>query len=217
MCTSDRTARHIPLPPYIARGDEPADRERYQRSLPSGLGLSRHPPRACIFPPAILDQIKQRGMEIIAITLDVAWAPFQRFMKKRLNDTTCTRSVRNFRARSDCYLQRATRCPPNSCCGNPLCAALEDCLREINRQAATKSGSKPGQLLLEPDVRRLTFLSSPPSFSRSRPVADEFSLAGITLLVLVSAFAGRELILRSYVTRWKRLPLLQLRGCMWIR
>src|ERR1700731_939046 len=68
---------HIPLPPYIARGDEPADRERYQTIFAERPGAVAAPTAGLHFSPAILDRIKQRGIEIMAITLDVGLGTFQ--------------------------------------------------------------------------------------------------------------------------------------------
>src|SRR6266481_248286 len=68
---------HVPLPPYIARGDEPADRERYQTIFAKQPGAVAAPTAGLHFSGAIIDQIKQRGIEIAAITLDVGLGTFQ--------------------------------------------------------------------------------------------------------------------------------------------
>src|SRR5579864_4525090 len=68
---------HIPLPPYIARSDEPADRERYQTIFAKQPGAVAAPTAGLHFSAEIVDQIKQRGVEIRAIRLDVGLGTFQ--------------------------------------------------------------------------------------------------------------------------------------------
>src|SRR3981081_2456677 len=54
---------HVPLPPYIERGDEPADRERYQTIFAKQPGAVAAPTAGLHFSDAIIDEIKQRGVE----------------------------------------------------------------------------------------------------------------------------------------------------------
>ena len=68
---------HIPLPPYIARSDEPEDRERYQTIFAQRPGAVAAPTAGLHFSPAILERIKERGVEIATITLDVGLGTFQ--------------------------------------------------------------------------------------------------------------------------------------------
>src|ERR1700676_2895154 len=68
---------HIPLPPYISRDDEPADRERYQTIFANHPGAVAAPTAGLHFSPAILKRLRQRGIEMAAITLDVGLGTFQ--------------------------------------------------------------------------------------------------------------------------------------------
>src|SRR5690242_19419455 len=61
---------HMPLPPYIRRGDESADRERYQTIFASRPGAVAAPTAGLHFTPAILERLRSRGIEIQEITLD---------------------------------------------------------------------------------------------------------------------------------------------------
>src|SRR5579885_364321 len=72
-----RKLGHVPLPPYIDREDEPADRERYQTVFASRPGAIAAPTAGLHFTREILDQIRERGCEICEITLDVGLGTFQ--------------------------------------------------------------------------------------------------------------------------------------------
>ena len=57
---------HVPLPPYISREDDAADRERYQTIFANRPGAVAAPTAGLHFSPAVLDKLKQRGIEIAA-------------------------------------------------------------------------------------------------------------------------------------------------------
>jgi S-adenosylmethionine:tRNA ribosyltransferase-isomerase len=68
---------HVPLPPYIARADEPADRERYQTVYARTRGSVAAPTAGLHFTPEILERIRARGIETAEITLHVGLGTFQ--------------------------------------------------------------------------------------------------------------------------------------------
>src|SRR6202051_3830143 len=68
---------HVPLPPYISREDDPTDRERYQTIFADHPGAVAAPTAGLHFSPAILEKLRQRGIEMATITLDVGLGTFQ--------------------------------------------------------------------------------------------------------------------------------------------
>ncbi len=88
---------HIPLPPYIAREDEPADRERYQTIFADRPGAVAAPTAGLHFSPAILEKLQGRKIEMAAITLDVGLEHFSRYTRKRLSGIKFIPSVTKFR------------------------------------------------------------------------------------------------------------------------
>jgi len=68
---------HVPLPPYIEREDESADRSRYQTIFASHPGAVAAPTAGLHFTPGILERIRARGVETCEITLDVGLGTFQ--------------------------------------------------------------------------------------------------------------------------------------------
>ena len=68
---------HVPLPPYLERDDEPLDRERYQTVYARVPGSVAAPTAGLHFTPELLHQIDAKGVERVAITLDVGVGTFR--------------------------------------------------------------------------------------------------------------------------------------------
>jgi S-adenosylmethionine:tRNA ribosyltransferase-isomerase len=77
---------HIPLPPYIARGDVAADRARYQTIYAAERGSVAAPTAGLHFTPEILERIRARGVEIAEVTLHVGLGTFQPVHAERVED-----------------------------------------------------------------------------------------------------------------------------------
>src|SRR5205823_13374966 len=79
---------HVPLPPYIARPDSAEDRQRYQtvfaRDDPRGSVAA--PTAGLHFTPHILDELRERGVEIVEITLHVGLGTFQPVRAERVEE-----------------------------------------------------------------------------------------------------------------------------------
>jgi S-adenosylmethionine:tRNA ribosyltransferase-isomerase len=68
---------HMPLPPYIKRGDDPADRQRYQTVYAQERGSIAAPTAGLHFTPELLDAVAAAGIEIAEVTLHVGYGTFQ--------------------------------------------------------------------------------------------------------------------------------------------
>src|SRR5439155_1399863 len=68
---------HVPLPPYIDRDDQPADRERYQTIYARERGSVAAPTAGLHFTPEILARMKDRGISTTEVTLHVGLGTFQ--------------------------------------------------------------------------------------------------------------------------------------------
>ncbi|HEV8524182.1 MAG TPA: tRNA preQ1(34) S-adenosylmethionine ribosyltransferase-isomerase QueA, partial [Terriglobales bacterium] len=77
---------HVPLPPYIDRPDQPADRERYQTVYARESGSVAAPTAGLHFTPEIMERIRERGVEMAQITLHVGLGTFQPVRVERLED-----------------------------------------------------------------------------------------------------------------------------------
>ena len=94
LCTEDGTPveravdliGHVPLPPYIRRGDERADRERYQTVFAARRGSVAAPTAGLHFGEPLLRALGERAIEIAEITLHVGYGTFQPVRVERVED-----------------------------------------------------------------------------------------------------------------------------------
>jgi S-adenosylmethionine:tRNA ribosyltransferase-isomerase len=187
---------HLPLPPYIHRSkSEPntrEDRERYQTVYASERGSAAAPTAGLHFTPEILTQLKSRGIEIAHITLHVGLGTFQ---PVRVDNTE------DIRLHAEPYtLSAATAAAINAAkkegrriiaVGTTTTRTLEHIARESERTyqpIAAHSGST--SLFLSPGLND--------EFKLVQGLLTNFHLPSSTLLMLVSAFAGREAVLAAY-------------------
>lgn len=197
---------HMPLPPYIhrekQRPDSAEDRERYQTVYSQQSGSAAAPTAGLHFTPEILAALTARGVELAYITLHVGLGTFQ---PVRVEDT------REIRLHSEAYtlsadtagaLERAYRDGRRIVAvGTTTTRTLEHLARGF--ESAHGPLSKDNALALEPHSGSTSlFLSPAPDgdaeFKLVRGLLTNFHLPESTLLMLVSAFAGREAVLRAY-------------------
>jgi S-adenosylmethionine:tRNA ribosyltransferase-isomerase len=209
---------HIPLPPYIARGDDLADRERYQTIFADRPGAVAAPTAGLHFSPAILEKLRERKIEIAAVTLDVGLGTFQPIHEEEIerhNIHTERYEISEATATAICNARRDAR--PILAIGTTVVRALED--------AATKSALKTGdsnrgnpRLVESGQAQADIFIKPGYKFRAVDQLLTNFHLPESTLLVLVSAFADREFILRAYRHAVEAEYRFYSYGdCMWIR
>ena len=208
---------HVPLPPYISRDDEPADRERYQTIFADHPGAVAAPTAGLHFSPAILERLRQRGIEMAAITLDVGLGTFQPVHEEEIEQHQIHSEryeIPEATAVAICKARRDGR--PILAVGTTVVRALED--------AAEKSASRHGEnwdevkSLVEPGPAEAgIFIKPGHTFRVADQLLTNFHLPQSTLLILVSAFAGRESILRAYRHAVDaRYRFYSYGDCMWI-
>ena len=197
---------HMPLPPYIHRDkhqpDSPEDRERYQTVYSQQSGSAAAPTAGLHFTPETLTALTDRGIELAYITLHVGLGTFQ---PVRVADT------REIRLHSEPYtLSPQTADALNAAwrenrriiaVGTTTTRTLEHLARTFESTHGSLSASNP--LVLQPHSGSTSlFLSPAPDgdadFKLVRGLLTNFHLPESTLLMLISAFAGREAVLRAY-------------------
>jgi S-adenosylmethionine:tRNA ribosyltransferase-isomerase len=195
---------HLPLPPYIHRAkdapDLAEDRERYQTvySQPLGSaearGSSAAPTAGLHFTPEILEQLRGRGVEIATLTLHVGLGTFQpvraeRTEEIRLHAESYTISVETAEA-----VNRARRE------GRRIVAAGTTSTRTLEHvaRAAESRGVGIDAAFVAHSGSTSLFLSPGAEFKVVGGLLTNFHLPESTLLMLVSAFAGREQVLAAY-------------------
>ena len=181
----------MPLPPYIRRprGADPRrdeDRASYQTVFARESGAVAAPTAGLHFTPALLERLAARGVERAALTLHVGEGTFkpvsaQRTEEHQMHAESYTLPAATVAAVERCR-QRAGRVVA---VGTTSVRVLESCVDSAGR---LQPGSGSTRLFLVPGAR----------FQRVDALLTNFHLPRSTLLMLVSALAGRERVLRLY-------------------
>jgi S-adenosylmethionine:tRNA ribosyltransferase-isomerase len=179
---------HIPLPPYIRRDDATDDRERYQTVFARDPGSVAAPTAGLHFTPAVLDAISAKGVEIARVTLHVGLGTFAPLRVERVDE------VRLHRERYT--ISRATAEAVNlaKCQGRRVIAVGTTVVRTLEAAALE---SEDGWLR-EHNGDTEIFIQPGFPFRIVNGLLTNFHLPQSSLLILVSAFAGRERVLAAY-------------------
>lgn len=188
---------HVPLPPYIDRADEPADRERYQTVFAKPARAVAAPTAGLHFTPEILQAIRSRGVETCELTLDVGLGTFQPIRSEILEQHTMhaeSYEIPEHTAARICAARTAGR--PILAVGTTVVRALEAAaLRALERPA---HDAKSAQLVASGRGEATLFMYPGFTFRVVDALLTNFHLPRSTLLAMVSAFAGRERVLEAY-------------------
>ena len=186
---------HIPLPPYIARPDEAADRERYQTVFASVPGAVAAPTAGLHFTPVVLEQLRARKVEICELTLHVGLGTFQPIRTETLEAHVMHAEAYKIPESTAGRIEAARReGRPIVAVGTTVVRALEDAAAKSAHDAGTRQGP-----LLSPGCAQATLFIYPGfSFRVVNALLTNFHLPRSSLLALVCAFAGREIVLAAY-------------------
>ena len=179
-----------PLPPYIRRrgAADPlatADREDYQTIYARRDGAVAAPTAGLHFTPRVLEGLAARGIERVAVTLHVGVGTFQPVRVERLSDHRMHEEFADISPEAAAAINRARAEGRRTVAvGTTTVRALES--------AAGEGGVQAGGRWTD------IFIRPPHRFRAVDALVTNFHLPRSTLLVLVSAFAGRERILAAY-------------------
>ena len=179
---------HVPLPPYIDRDDRAADRERYQTVYARTNGSVAAPTAGLHFTAEILDRMRERNIETAEITLHVGLGTFQAVRVERVEDHALHRESY---AISE---QAAKKINLALAAGRRVVAVGTTTVRTLEHSAAQASGGGVQAGNGEADI----FIYPGYQFRVVRALLTNFHLPQSTLLMLVSAFAGKKKVLRAY-------------------
>jgi S-adenosylmethionine:tRNA ribosyltransferase-isomerase len=178
-------AGHVPLPPYIDRPDADADRERYQTLFARAPGAVAAPTAGLHFDEALLAAVRARGVELGFLTLHVGAGTFQPVRAENLADHRMHRE-RVSVSPLLCEQVAATRAR-----GGRVVAVGTTVVRGLESAA---QGGELRPLEGETDI----FITPGFAFRVVDALLTNFHLPESTLLMLVSAFAGRSRVLHAY-------------------
>ncbi len=176
---------HIPLPPYIKREDVPSDAERYQTVYSKNVGSSASPTAGLHFTPEILDSLSAKGIESAWVTLHVGLGTFLPVRSERIEDHLMHEEEYSVPAETAAAVARAKSQ------GRPVVAVGTTSLRTL------ESAWAEGGLAAGPGSTRI-FIYPGYTFKVVDRLFTNFHTPKSTLLMLVSAFAGRQRILDAY-------------------
>jgi S-adenosylmethionine:tRNA ribosyltransferase-isomerase len=178
---------HIPLPPYISRQDDAADRERYQTVYAGQSGSVAAPTAGLHFTTSLLEELRSHGVEQTAITLHVGYGTFKPVRVEQIDEHEVDPEI---------YAVSASA-------ADALTRALED-RRRIIAVGTTTTRALESLTLdafghLSPSAGRTTLFIHPGHrFRVVQGLITNFHLPRSSLLMLVAAFTGRERILAAY-------------------
>jgi S-adenosylmethionine:tRNA ribosyltransferase-isomerase len=178
---------HVPLPPYIRRGDVATDRERYQTVFARQRGSVAAPTAGLHFSDALLDSLRARGIQTAAITLHVGYGTFQ---------PVRVEEVENHRLEPERYdISQAAADAINHARGQGRrVIAVGTTTTRTLEAVALASG---GRIVAGGGTTDL-FIFPGFEFRVIQGLLTNFHLPRSSLLMLTAAFAGREMVLAAY-------------------
>jgi S-adenosylmethionine:tRNA ribosyltransferase-isomerase len=185
----------VPLPPYISREDRQEDRARYQTvyARNEATGSVAAPTAGLHFTPQMLASIRERGIEIAELTLHVGLGTFQPVHAENVEDHKLHRENFSISETAAAQINRALEEKRRIVAvGTTTVRTLEFAAHQSelasNGIARIQAGSGEAEIFIYPGFQ----------FRAVSALLTNFHLPKSTLLMLVSALAGRENILRAY-------------------
>lgn len=186
---------HVPLPPYIARPDRREDRERYQTvyARTDATGSVAAPTAGLHFTGQVLAQLHERGIEIAELTLHVGLGTFQPVHVENVEEHKLHSERFSITEAAAGQINRAIEEKRRVVAvGTTAVRTLEFAARQAGSgpsgAARVSAGSGEADIFIYPGF----------DFRVVSALLTNFHLPKSTLLMLVSAFAGRENVLRAY-------------------
>ena len=174
----------MPLPPYIK--EELADQERYQTVYSREVGSAAAPTAGLHFTTELLERIRAMGVQTAFVTLHVGLGTFRPVKAEQITDHHMHAELCMMSEETASILNRTKEAGGRIICvGTTSCRTLESLVGEDGRFSA---GSKWTDIFIYPGYR----------FKAMDGLITNFHLPESTLVMLVSAFAGREHVLNAY-------------------
>jgi len=178
---------HMPLPPYIRREDRHDDRERYQTIFARSRGSVAAPTAGLHFSRALLAACAARGVQVVEITLHVGYGTFQPVRVERVEDHRLEPERYEIsRSAADAITAALDERRRVIAVGTTTTRTLEAVALE--NEGRVVPGAGWADLFIYPGFR----------FRVITGLMTNFHLPRSSLLMLVSAFAGREHVLAAY-------------------
>lgn len=178
---------HIPLPPYIGRPDDASDRHAYQTVFAKVPGAVAAPTAGLHFTSRILEELRQRGIEVCELTLHVGPGTFQPVRSERIEDHQMDAEWYEIPEAAATIIRTALAERRRVIATGTTCVRTLEHVANVNRGEIVP-GAGQTRLFITPGFR----------FRVVGGLLTNFHLPRSTPLMLVAAFAGNEWILQAY-------------------
>jgi S-adenosylmethionine:tRNA ribosyltransferase-isomerase len=179
---------HVPLPPYISREDRPEDRDRYQTVYARERGSVAAPTAGLHFTPEILERIHARGIETAEVTLHVGLGTFQPVHAEVVEEHKLHREWYCIPEQTATAINRALEQKRRVVAIGTTTVRTLEYAASAGLDGSIQGGSGEAEIFIYPGFQ----------FRVVGAMLTNFHLPKSTLLMLVSAFAGREQVLEAY-------------------
>jgi S-adenosylmethionine:tRNA ribosyltransferase-isomerase len=183
---------HVPLPPYIRRTDQSSDRTRYQTLFARQGSAVAAPTAGLHFTDSILQRLRARGAEICEITLNVGLGTFQPIHEQE---------IERHAIHSETYEipeDTAETISTAKASGRPILAIGTTVVRTLEDAALKASAANAGKPLGSGTAEAEIYIYPGYKFRVVDQILTNFHLPRSSLLVMIAAFAGRDLTLAAY-------------------
>jgi S-adenosylmethionine:tRNA ribosyltransferase-isomerase len=177
---------HIPLPPYIKREDEPLDRERYQTVFAERDGSIAAPTAGLHFTHSMLQSLRENKVRMTTITLHIGIGTFA---PVKAYDIEAHHMEAEWIEISE---ETARKIEETKTKGGKVIAVGTTTTRALESFRNGKGGVRSGNGMTS------LFIYPPYHFRVIDGLVTNFHLPKSTLIMLVSAFAGKELLMKAY-------------------
>ncbi len=177
---------HIPLPPYIKRGDEPLDRERYQTVFAERDGSIAAPTAGLHFTQALLQSLRENGVRTAMITLHIGIGTFTPVKARDIEDHAMESEW------IEITEEAAGEINATKARGGKVISVGTTTTRALESYSDGNGGVKSGKGMSS------LFIYPPYRFRVIDGLVTNFHLPKSTLIMLASALAGKDLLMRAY-------------------
>lgn len=187
------SAGHMPLPPYIDRPDEKSDRELYQTVYNERPGAVAAPTAGLHFDNALMDKLREKGVEFAFVTLHVGAGTFQPVRVENIDEHVMHSEYAEVPQNVvDAVLACKAR-------GNRVIAVGTTSVRSLESAAQAAKKASAGQQLIAPFFADTQIFIYPGyQYLVVDALITNFHLPESTLIMLVSAFAGYHNTMSAY-------------------
>ncbi len=175
-----------PLPPYIKREPEPLDKERYQTVYAKTRGAVAAPTAGLHFTRELLKKVEKKGVKIVPVLLHLGLGSFR---------PVAVEDLSRHKMDSEYYEvseESVEAINATMAAGRKVIAVGTSTVRVLETVVTSEGFVKPGKGWTD------KFIYPPYEFKIVDRLITNFHLPGSTLLMMVCAFAGRDLIFKAY-------------------